>query len=274
MRSSLKAALPLALVASAIAVAPAGASVSDAPKAHASGGDVSSFTYPSVVAARIVRTERALQRANKQIESGDAAGQAAAVISLKVVRRQMSSAWRGAKYVIKNAPPPPAAADGTPAPGGPSIIGTPPGAVTYATPPDTGFRVLTLQHDVATSVAQLIDGAHGTGLNALSTTLNFALDRRDQAIKDILALSPPAPPAAADGVRAHASGGLIVSSFDTVMPNVVPQIDDELQAIAATQSDATDLTAGGKRLLTAAAAQATKTQAFVNTTWPPLPADD
>ena len=36
------------------------------------------------------------------------------------------------------------------------------------------------------------------------------------------------------------------SSFETVMPNTIAQFDDETQAIEATKSDATDLTAGGR----------------------------
>jgi hypothetical protein len=134
--------------------------------------------------------------------------------------------------------------------------------------------VLTLHHEVVASMTQLIDGAHGLGLAPLSTTLNFALDRRDQAVRDILALAPPAPVATDSSVRAHAAGGAVTATFDAVMPNVPPQLDDETQAIDATLEDATDLTAGGRRLLQDAETQITATKAFVTTTWPPLPADD
>jgi len=63
-------------------------------------------------------------------------------------------------------------------------------------------------------------------------------------------------------------------TFDTVMPNLGPQLDDELQAIEGTKSDATDLTAGGRRLLNAAATQIGGTKAFVNLHWPLLPPED
>ena len=55
-----------------------------------------------------------------------------------------------------------------------------------------------------------------------------------------------------------------VVTFDTVMPNMIAQFDDELQTIAGTFTDATDLTAGGRRLLNRAADQVTATKASVN----------
>jgi hypothetical protein len=263
---SLKSAVPLALAVSAVAAVPATAAPKPSPKAQASGTDAVELTYPSIVQTRVGRTERALERATKRMENGQPVD---AAVTLKVVRRQMAAAWRGAKYVIRTTPaaPPPEdrvqarRAQATPA--------------TYAGPADTAFRVLTLQHDVSASMVALIDGAHGTGLNALSTTINLANDRRDQALAYILSVSPPAPPPE-DRVQARASQeeGEGPPTFDVVMPNLAPQLDDELQAIEGTQADATDLTAGGRRLLTAADAQVTKTKAFVNTNWPPVPAED
>jgi hypothetical protein len=135
--------------------------------------------------------------------------------------------------------------------------------------------VLTLQHKVAANVIQLIDGAHGTGLNALATTLNFTDDRRDAAMNYILSVAPPAPPADDARVHARAAGGApVASTFDTVMPNLIPQIADELQGIDGLKSDATDLTTGGRRVLNAAENQIEKSQAFVNTHWPPIPPED
>jgi hypothetical protein len=55
-----------------------------------------------------------------------------------------------------------------------------------------------------------------------------------------------------------------VVTFDTVMPNTIAQFDDELQTIAGTLTDATELTAGGRRLLNRAADQVTATKARVN----------
>jgi hypothetical protein len=124
-------------------------------------------------------------------------------------------------------------------------------------------------------VAQLVDGSHGTGLNALSRTLFLALDRRDRAIQDILTLAPPAPSDddAADDARASGDGP-VVSTFDTVMPNVAPQLDDEIDAIEATKSESPDLTPTGRGVLEAAEAQIGKTKTVVDSHWPPIPDED
>jgi hypothetical protein len=264
---SFRAAVPLALAAGAVAVAPAAAQ-KPVPTAHASGGDVVATIYPSLVQTRVGRTNRALRRGVKQIENGNPT---AAAASFKVVRRQMAAAWRGAKYIIRTTPPPPAADARVHARTSQSNLvlgGTP------ASPADTGLQVLMLQHHVAATMIELVDGAHGTGLNALSTTLNFTLNRRDSALHDIVALVPPAPPASDARVHAHASGTApVVNTFDVLMPEYVPFLTDETQAIDGLKSDATDLTSGGRRLLTDAEDQIIGTTGFVNTTWPPVPAD-
>jgi len=268
---SIKAALPLALAVGLIAAAPAAADAKAPPKAHASGGDVVDLVYPSIVQVRIGRTERALERATERIENGQPVADSAS--TLKVVRRQLAAAWRGAKYVIRTTPPPPAEEASVRA----RQAGDPPAGPTYATPPDTAFRVLTLHHDVSSAMVQLIDGSHGTGLDALATTLNLANDRRDAALAYILTVAPPVPPDAEDArVRARTSQEEEddVPTFDTVMPNLGPQLDDELQVIDGTATDATDLTAGGRRLLTAADAQVTRTKAVVTANWPLVPPED
>jgi len=271
MRSAIRAAVPLAVAVGLVAAGPAAADNKSSEKAHAAGGDVVELTYPSIVQVRIGRTERALERATNKIEDGEVDK---AAVTLKVVRRQMAAAWRGAKYVIRTAPPPPAAEDARVRA---RKSGDGPVGPTYAAPAETGVRVLTLQHDVASGVAQLIDGSHGTGLNALSTTLYLTLDRRDQAIAYIASVAPPAPPEAEDArvpARASQEEDDAPPTFDVLMPTVVPQFDDEIQAIQGTEADATDLTAGGRRLLNAAAAQIGRTKNVVNTTWPPVPAED
>jgi hypothetical protein len=264
MRSPIRAAVPLALVAGLVAVSPAAADAK-APKAHVSGGDATTLIYPSIVQVRVDRTERALRRATKAMENGNPTK---AATTLKTVRRQMSSAWRGAKYVIRTTPPPPPPEAAWVRA---HVSGGAPVGPTFASPADTGVLVLNLQHEVAAATVQLIDGAHGTGLNALSTTLNFTLDRRDQALKDIVALAPPAPPAADARVHAHVSDAPVINTFDILMPNYPPMLDDEIQGIEGIKSDATDLTAGGRKLLNDAETQIGKTKGFVNTTWPPVP---
>jgi hypothetical protein len=256
--------LPLALAASAILAAPAAGSA-HVPDAHSSGSDAVELIYPSIVRTRIERTERALKRATKQLESGRSAK---AVTSLKVVRRQMAAAWRGARYVIRTTPPPPAEEA--------RASGDGPTGPTYAGAADTAFAVLSLQHDVAAGAVELLDGSSGTGLNALSRTLYLALDRRDRAVQEIRTLVPPADPDAEDArARARTSGdGPVVATFDTVMPNVVGQLEDELQAIEGTRVDAEDLTSGGRRVLDKAEPQVRRTRQRVNSLWPPVPAED
>jgi hypothetical protein len=271
MHSPRRAVVPLALMAGLAVSVPA---VADAKpiRAHAAGGDVVTPVFPSLVQTRVDRAERALRHATKRIENNKLDKAAA---SFKVVRRQMAAAWRGAKYVIRTTPPPPPEEDRVKVRARAS--GGAPVGPTLASPADTGFLVLSLQHEVAADVIQLVDGAHGTGLNMLSRTLFFSLDRRDKAIQDILVLSPPAPPAddARVPVRAHAAGGApVATTFDTVMPNVVPQLADEIQGAEGLKSDATDLTAGGRRLLNAAENQVERTTGVVNTNWPPVPAED
>jgi hypothetical protein len=269
---SLRSAVPLALAAGVVALAPAAADAKAPPNAHASGGDVVALTYPSIVRTRVARTERALDRATRKIENAKVDE---AATTFKVVRRQMAAAWRGAKYVIRTTPPPPATEDRFRPNAHKSGDG--PVGPTYASPPETAMRVLDLQHDVAASVAQLIDGAHGAGLNALATTLNFTDDRRDGAMNYILSIAPPAPPEGEDALahaRASQEEDAAPPTFDVLMPNVIPQFDDELQGIEGLKVDATDLTAGGRRVLTAAGAQVERSKAFVNTHWPPVPPED
>jgi hypothetical protein len=273
MRPPMRVALPIAVALGLVAAAPA-AQAKSPPEAHASGGDVVELTYPSIVRIPVARAERALKRATRKIENDkpDAAAR-----PLNVVRRQMAAAWRGAKYKIRTTPPPPA--DDARVPPRARDAGDGPTGPTYASPADTGLRVLTLQHDVAADVAQLIDGAPDAGFDALETTLSFTLDARDGAIQDILSLAPPSPSDGEDAddarVHARASGdGPVVTTFDTLMPTLAPQLDDELEAIDGTKSESTDLTSDGRRVLDAAEAQIAKTKTIVNTHWPPIPDED
>jgi hypothetical protein len=269
MRSISRAAVPLAITVGLVVAPSAGAESKSTAKAKAAGSPTVELIYPSLVQVRIDRTKRALERATKRYENGTPLD---AVPTFKVVRRQLAAAWRGAKYVIRTAPPPPPDEDKR-VPRRAKASGDPVGP-TYATPPDTGFAVLSLQHQVVAEVTQLIDGSHGTGLNALSRTMFLALDRRDQAIQDIRVLAPPGPPPE-DKVRARTSQEEDDAvTFDTVMPNTIGQFDDELQAISGLQIDATDLTVGGRRLLSRALTQVTATKGTVNTIWPPIPPED
>jgi len=276
-----KALLPVAIAAGLVAASPAAASPrAEDPAAHASGGDAAPAVIPAIVRTRVRRTENALDRLTENVDDGDATQ---AAKTAKVIRRQMAAAWRGTKYYIKNAPPPPVADDAqvrvkdlaprvrariTGSGGGGSLI---------ADPPTTALAAFQLQDDVISTIVQLTDGARVPLLDAMSTTLFFALDRRDAAIEDVHTLEPPPPPAADDArvpVRAQASGGAVASTFGTIMPQVGMMIDDEIQQVDGLQSDATDLRPGAKKILRSAEVQAIFTQRKITTYWPPVVGDD
>jgi hypothetical protein len=286
-----KALLPVAIAAGLVAALSAAASSQAAdPTAHASGGGGGTPPpLPALVRTRVVRTENALERLTESVDDGDAVQ---AAKTAKVIRRQLSAAWRGTKYYIKNAPPPPPPADDArvhvkdarvhvkdlPPRVRARITGGAPAAGTIADPPTTAIGVFQLQDDVISTIVELTDGARVPLLDAMSTTLFYALDKRDAAVEDVHTLAPPAPPPADDArfhPNAHASGGAVAGgTFDAVMPQVVGMIDDELHQIDGLQSDATDLRPGAKKILRAAEAQALITQRQVNTYWPPLPPGD
>ena len=162
MHSPLQAAIPIAVAVGLVAASPAAADTPSAKAmAKAAGGDAVELTYPSIVQVRVNRTEKALERATKKIENGKPVE---AATTMKVVRRQLGAAWRGAKYVIRTTPPPPPEEDADAASVKAHKSGDGPMGPTYASPADTAFLVLSLQHEVATETVQLIDGSHGTGL--------------------------------------------------------------------------------------------------------------
>src|SRR4051794_31932697 len=87
--------LPLALAAS-VALA--------LPSAASAGGDAPPLN-PSVVNVPILRTETAIDNAADAIDGGQGATAAG---PLRASRRYLIRSYKGAKYLIANAPPPPA----------------------------------------------------------------------------------------------------------------------------------------------------------------------
>jgi hypothetical protein len=256
--------LPVALVAALAAAAPAAAQA--APVAHAAGGDAPP-TIPSIIQTRITRTENALDRLTQKVDDDDVAG---VTRTGKTIRRQMAAAWRGAVWYLKNPPPAPVG-DGLArakvarthhkprarAAGG--AVGP-----VIADPPTAMLAVFQLQHEIAATMTELTDGARVPILDAMSRTLFFTLDRRDKAIATAHSLETPPDPEAGEDAPA---------TIATVMPQVVPLLDDEMQQIRALQSDATDLRPGGQTILRAALVQTVLTELTINTIWPPV-ADD
>jgi hypothetical protein len=244
---------PLALVLGLVTAAPA-----------AAGGDAGPPLYPSAVNVRLVRTEAALERA---VEYVDTAQADKAVAQLLVARTQMRKAWTGAKYVIDHAPPP-VAGDGAVG----RISGAAPTGTVYADQYKTALAVLSLQHDVVTTSAGLLDGAKTTLLASLSTTIFAALNARDQAIAYIKS-KDVAPPPAGDGAVGRTSGAPIAAGWGATMQNIPSQVNDELDLMDVVLASVSS-TSGAARVLRAAELQDTKTTRTVSGYWPPLPAAD
>jgi hypothetical protein len=287
--TSLRAVLPLTLVTAAVAVTPAVASIQPsnaaggAPVAHVAGGDAP-LPLPGIVNVRVVRAQNLLQHAARYEDLGQADK---AVTALTAARSNMTKAWKATQYLIANAPPPAAPASVPKATVRKATAtakakrrsipivkarasGTGAGVAVYADIYTTAAAVISLQHAVATTAMGMMDNAAEPLLTAVSKNLFGALNARDGAIAYIHSIAPP--PVAADGsVHAHASGGLIVGSWDTTMPNVVPDVDDELQQIAGIRATIT-LSPGRARLLNDAELQDRRTESTLNTYWPPVPA--
>jgi hypothetical protein len=274
----LRAVLPLILATGLIATSTATASSTHSGhhKVHASGGGGGALTYPSIVDRRLVRGEKALERATDYVDRDKPDK---AVTSLLNARRNMYAAWRGAKYVIDHAPPPVVGTDSVRVKRSHAVHKSGDGGgAALASPPETAFAVLDLQHDVATTAFGLIDGAKGTLLGAVNTTIFASLNRRDQAIDYIHEVAPPAPPVEAGSLRAkrdaavHKSGAPVAAGFDTIMPGLIPQFDDELQQIEA-QQDGGAVVPTAKKILDDAELQVTRSERTVNQFWPPVPAE-
>jgi len=269
--------LPLA-VAAGLAAGASPASAADGPTAQAAGGDAPA-TVPSLIQTRITRTENALERLTQYVDDQDSAS----VVRVgKVIRRQTSAAWRGAKYYLRTAPPP-VAGDAAFHAKKRSLKGGAVGPV-IADQYTSAVAVFGLVHDVESQAIELTDGAHGNTLVGLSKTMFWTLDKRDAMVQDAQSFEPAAPPeddaAAARSLKAASSGarklmgGAVGGSFATLMPQVSAGLGDELQHVQGLRSDATDLTAKGKSILRQALVQTLLTQNTINTVWPPVPADD
>jgi hypothetical protein len=243
---------------------PAGYRYVAAPVAQASGGAAGPPLYASIVNVRLVRAEAALERAATWVDQGQSA---AAITELTSVRSNMQKAWVAAKYVIENAPPPVAVGGAFAHTGG-----TGAGGSAYASPEDTGFAVLSLQHDIVATSFGLIDSADATLLPNLRTTIKAAINARDAAIDYIHSI--PAPPVAGDGrVHANASGAPIAAGWGSLMPNLVPLLNDEIQQIKGTLAINTSLTTSVRSFLSSMRIRDIDTRDTVNQYWPPVPGD-
>jgi len=244
--------------AALVAAAPAAAAPSgDGPTAKASGGGAPPI-IPALVQTRITRVQNAIDRLTDYVDDNDAAG---VDRTGKVIRRQLSAAWRGAVYYIKNPPPP--VGDDAPAAARVSVLDD--DGPVLADQFGTAAAVYDTQHQVAATIAELTDGARVPVLNTMSKTLFWTLNARDRAVTDTHALDVPPP--------VGEEGGEDVVSFGTVMPGTIMGLDDEIRQIRGLQSDAKDLRPGGKKILNSALAQTLLTELQINTYWPPVIGD-
>jgi hypothetical protein len=278
----LRRAVPLALAVGLVAVSPAAAvpGAGRAPVARAAGSGGGPPVYPGLVNTRLVRTQKALDRAVDYADDGQTDK---AVSALYAARLQVKLAWRAGKYVIQHAPPP--------APGAglarqriPVRLraraqrkrvharksGAPPaGGSTVADQYTTAGGVLDMQHTVAQTAIGMIDTAHGKLRDSLSRTIFTALDQRDAAVAYIHSIDTPPPPGKG---LARASGAPVGGNWSSIMPPVAGAIDDEVNQIEGAIGLSTTLGVGIRRILQDAEFQAVKTQRTINGYWPPVPA--
>jgi hypothetical protein len=244
---------PLAAAAGLVVAAPAvggAASTHHEPIAHAAGGDPTPIV-PALVGARLDRAHAELASAAKYADENDPAK---AVVALTSVRSNLAKAWTAAKYVIKTAPPP-AGDDATGLSSGDG------GGPAYATPEETGFAVLTAQHDAVATAASLADSADGALLAGIQATVKLAQAHRSSAVAFIHRIAPPA------GDDALSSGTEVVG-WEGVMPNVAPQLDDEVKQATGTLA-LVKLPASSQAWLTAVTAKSRATLVTVKKYWPP-----
>ena len=254
MKLTRSATLVAALAAALVAAAPAAASpAGNAPTAKASGGDAPPV-IPALIQTRITRVNNAIDRLTDYVDDNDVAG---VDRTGKVIRRQLSAAWRGAVYYVKN-PPPPVGDDARVHARASQDDGGPVLADQF----QTAAAVYEAQHQVAVTIAQLVDGARVPVLNTMSKTLFWTLNARDRAVTDTHALD--VPPAEGE------EGGEDAVSFGTVMPGTILGLDDEIRQIRGLKSDAKDVRPGGTKVLNAALAQTLLTELQINTYWPPV----
>ena len=259
------------------------------PTAAAQAGSDATSIDPPIVGVPITRTQVALGNAADAIDAGTGA-QAAG--PLRASRRYLIRSYKGAKYLIANAPPPPAG-DGSANPkkfirlarravrasrlggsGGWIRARTSGAAVTgpaFADAPTATFDVFTSQFNAATAAVGMVPDVKGTLLTRVQTVLNTSVILRNRLVKYVHTAAPPPPPAEAGSVRAHASDAP-VDPYGAMMPGLNVLIDAELQQMQATAAD-TSVPQASRDALTKAIAADKQIENLVNQYWPPVVGD-
>jgi hypothetical protein len=115
----------------------------------------------------------------------------------------------------------------------------------------------------------MLPDVKGGLLNRVKTTLNTAIVLRNRLVKVVAAAAPPAP----EEARARASQEAEeANTFDMLMPGLIVLLDDEIQQMQATTTDAS-VPAASKAVLTNALAADQQIEQRVNTLWPPATED-
>ena len=248
------AAVAAALVVVAPAIGDSGAARKSAvPPAEAAGGDAAPL-IPSIVNTRLVRAQAAVEHATEAFDENQAAQ---AVAPMGAAVDNLTKGWNAEKWLIQTTPPPPA---DDAFPDGDGAV------VAYAGPEDTAFAVFSAQHNlVATSVGMMETG-NAALLTRLTSSMTTVQGSRTAAINYIHSIAPPPED---DAVSDGLEGG---ATWDTVMPTVVPLLDDEIQQITGRLA-LYKFTAPARTALQNALARARNAKALVNQYWPPVTDD-
>jgi hypothetical protein len=260
-----------------------GAALALALPATALAGGGAPPADPPIVGAPIARTAQAIDHAADAVDAGNGAQ---AVALLQAARRYLIRSYRGARYLIANAPPPVAVGDSA----GPRRFirlarrairargslqarasGDNAGGPAFADTPTSVFDVFTSQFNAVTSVANIVPDVKGDLLARAQTTINAAIVLRNRLVTVVHDATPPAPPAT-DG-RAHVSGAPVAAGYGSLMPGLIVLIDAELQQLQAMAQDTTVPQASRDALAKAITADK-QIEDKVNQWWPPLPVGD
>lgn len=232
------------------------------PVATAAGSDAGPAVFPGLVSVHFDRSRAAIAAASTYADTGKTGS---AIRSMRAAQGQMAAAWAATRYLIRTTPAPPPPEDLLGANGAAA------GGTGFATPPETSLELFTLQHDLATAAAGLLSASAPLNTRLLKT-LKATAGIRDRAIAYIHRVAPPGPPPEdLLGARGAAGG----TTFDAIMPSVLPLLDDEINALRGTLVTYRKvLPADVAPAVRAVIAQDTATEETINTFWPPLPPDD
>jgi hypothetical protein len=272
------------LIAALPATAPA--AEGDGASIGKRGSDVVALEYPSLLNQRLVRAQNAIDRVAKY---ADLADPSKANRAIQAAGKNLTKGMAAAEYVIVNAPPPPPPGDRpvvfhrwafkssgklrialSPSPRAHTRrapVAGPPNASIY----DSGYAILSLEHYAASTAVPLIPDVDSVLRGKVIALLNQAQRERDQMVEFIHQHPDPALP---PGDRPVHKRDEVVPTWATVMPTVIPFLDDEIQEADGTLAIETALTADGKTAIRRAKTRATTTENTINAFWPPLPPGD